>query len=176
ARPQSAAEVMERLCTIADLPIDEHPEVSRAYLATPTLVGRTETLLEVRRRMLGLVRGDGGTVLIEGPGGSGRSRMLDACVLEAKLLGAAVVRARQSDGAAGEWGTVRALGQQLYELMPGPVNDAVRLSREVVAHVLDQLRGADPRQSSQIPERSLLLRELRDLFLNVANAQRLLVV
>ena len=42
ARPQSAAEVMERLCAIAGLPLEERAEVSRAYLTTPTLVGREQ--------------------------------------------------------------------------------------------------------------------------------------
>src|SRR5262249_13536470 len=110
----------------------------------------------------------------EGREGSGRSRMLDACVLEGKLLGAAVIRADQSDAASGDWGVVRALGTQLCELMPGPVNEAVRLSREVVSHVLEQLR-LDARVSGSVPERSLLLRELRDLFLNVSSVQRLLI-
>src|SRR6185436_1465698 len=32
ARPQSASEVIERLCAIAGVPGDEHLEVSRAYL------------------------------------------------------------------------------------------------------------------------------------------------
>src|SRR5204863_326049 len=59
ARPQNAAEVMERLCAIAGLPMEERIEVTRAYLSTPVLVGREKTLLAVRKRMLSLVRGDG---------------------------------------------------------------------------------------------------------------------
>src|SRR5262249_20298914 len=81
ARPQTAAEVMERLCAIAALPMQERNEVSRAYLARPVLVGRSRVLVEMRRHILSLVRGDGGTVLVEGIAGSGRSRVLDAAVL-----------------------------------------------------------------------------------------------
>ena len=43
-RPRSAFEVMQRLSAIAGLGEDERVEVSRAYLATPTLVGREEAL------------------------------------------------------------------------------------------------------------------------------------
>ena len=94
-------------------------EVSRAYLTTPDAGRpRASALVAVRRRMLALVRGDGGALLIEGAPGSGRSRLLDACVLEAKLLGAAVLRADAGDGAGGDWGVARALGAQLLELMP----------------------------------------------------------
>jgi serine/threonine protein kinase len=60
ARPHGAGEVMERLCTIADLPKEELPEITRAYLSMPTLVGRENALVSVRNRMLSLVRGDGG--------------------------------------------------------------------------------------------------------------------
>jgi hypothetical protein len=174
ARPQSAAEVMERLSALAGLSMDERIEVSRAYLATPTLVGREKALIAVRRRMLSLVRGDGGALLLEGAPGSGRSRLLDACVLEAKLLGAIVLRADASDGAAGDWGVARAIGTQLLELMPAEANEAARLSRNVLAHVIDGLAEGDSRPPS-IPERGLLLRELRDFVLALSRPHRLLI-
>jgi len=50
-RPGSAAEVMERLNGIAELPIDEHLLVSQAYLTTPTLVGRDQELARVDEAM-----------------------------------------------------------------------------------------------------------------------------
>ena len=147
ARPQSAAEVMERLCTIAGLPLEERIEVSSAYLATPTLVGRDQVLVAVRRRMLSLVRGDGGTLLIEGATGSGRSRMLDAATVEGKLLGATVLRADAGDGAGGDWGVARALCAQLLELLPKQAADAARLSLDVLGHVVEQRRLAVQRKS-----------------------------
>src|SRR4051812_6604556 len=48
ARPQTAAEVMERLCVIADLPKEQLPEILRGYLTTPALVGRQGALLAIR--------------------------------------------------------------------------------------------------------------------------------
>jgi hypothetical protein len=178
ARPQSAAEVMERLCAIASLPIAERVEVSRAYLSTPTLVGRDPALLQVRRRMLSLVRGEGSTLLVSGASGSGRSRMLDACVLEGKLLGALVLRADASDAEAGDFGVARALCAQLAEALPEQAELAARLSRPVLAHVVDALREERTPAAAaarSAPEHSVLLRELRDFVLALSRGQRLLI-
>src|SRR5204862_7587321 len=75
ARPHSAAEVISRLCAIADLPFEEQRAVSNAYLITPVLVGRERALVGVRKGLLALGRKDGGALLIEGEPGSGRSRL-----------------------------------------------------------------------------------------------------
>jgi tRNA A-37 threonylcarbamoyl transferase component Bud32/tetratricopeptide (TPR) repeat protein len=175
ARPQSAAVVMEQLCAIASLPIEELPEITRAYLSTPTLVGRDKTLVSIRSHMLSLVRGDGGALLIEGIPGSGRSRMIDACVFEAKLLSALVVRAGAGDS-GGAWGVARAIASQLFALLPDLAMDNTRLSRGVLMHVVDELRQESSNSVSvSFPERSLILRELRDFVLAMARSQRLLV-
>ena len=175
ARPQSAAEVMERLSAIAGLPMQERIEVTRAYLATPTLIGRERALVAMRRRMLSLVRGEGGALLIESEAGSGRSRLLDACVLEAKLLGATVLRADQGDGGSEAFGVTKALCAQLLELYPAQAAEASRLSRHVLSHVISGLH-VERRSSPGTPERSVLLRELRDFVLALSRGQRLVIV
>jgi tetratricopeptide (TPR) repeat protein len=175
-RPQTAAEVMERLCVIASLPKEELPEILRGYLTTPTLVGRHATLMSIRSRMLSLVRGDGGALLLEGSAGSGRSRMIDACVFEGKLLSAVVVRADAGD-AAGPWGVAQAISSQLFALLPQESIEAARLSAGVLAHVIDELSGEQSAtETATFPERSLILRELRDFVLALARQQRLLIV
>jgi len=65
ARPRSAAEVMERLAGIAGLPLQELPEVQRAYLAVPMLVGREAELKQARSRLVTALKGRGSSVLIE---------------------------------------------------------------------------------------------------------------
>jgi tetratricopeptide (TPR) repeat protein len=175
ARPKSAAEVMERLSGLAGLTMDEHVAVSRAYLTTPALVGRDAELVSARRHILSLARRDGGSLLIEGDAGSGRSRMLDACVLEGKLLGAAVLRADASDGAEGDWGVARTICNQLIELLPKEAAEASRLSRDVLGHVVEGLQG-EGSLSSVTPERSLVLRELRDFVFSLSRSQRLMLV
>ena len=177
ARPQTAAEVMSRLSAVAQLEVDETSAVSHAYLVTPTLVGRDSALIAARKRLLSLARDDGGTMLIEGVAGSGRSRFLDACAIEAKLLGAAVLRADASDAEAGDFGVLRAIGLQLLELLPQEAKQAARLSRSVLVHVLDELSGDESSSTSlALPDRSLLIRELRDFVLNLSRRQELLIV
>ncbi len=176
ARLHSAADVMQRLATIAGLEVEEQGQVSRAYLTSPMLVGRDAALVAVRRRMLSLARDDGGSMLIRGEPGAGRSRLLDACALEAKLVGAAVIRADPDDDPS-EWGVARVLGSQLLQLMPEQALDAARLSRDVLGQVIDGLRGENTVSSSSFaPDRSMLIRELRDFMLAIARLQRLVIV
>jgi tRNA A-37 threonylcarbamoyl transferase component Bud32 len=176
ARPQSAAEVLSRLCAIAELPLEEQRGVSHAYLTAPTLVGRERALVAVRKQLLSLGRGDGGALLVEGVPGSGRSRLLDACAIEAKLLGATVVRADAGDGAQGDFGVVRVLGHQLLALLPKEAAEAARLARNVLMCVLDELPHEEGASLSAVaPGRDLLIRELRDFVLACARKHRLLL-
>ncbi|HKU40517.1 MAG TPA: serine/threonine-protein kinase, partial [Polyangiales bacterium] len=130
ARPRSAAEVLDRLSAIAGLPRGEQIAVSSAYLSTPELVGRSNELAQLRERLRGLHAGRGGVVWIAGEPGVGRSRMLAAAALEAKLAGAAVASAR-ADGSAQPYGMLRQLLAGL-----GPVSGEA-LSRLVESAGLD---------------------------------------
>jgi hypothetical protein len=119
-RPQSAFDVMQRLAAIAGMDSEESEEVSRAYLATPTLVGR-DTVLAKLRQMIGRSRaGQGGGTIVSAPTGLGRSRVLDACALEAMTQGAIVLRATAS-GDQEPFVLVRALLHDLLETLPGSV-------------------------------------------------------
>jgi len=176
-RPQNAHEVISRLSKLADLPQEDTAQISRAYLSTPTLVGRGPALVDVRRRMLGLMRGDGGVLLVRGESGTGRSRLLDACALEGKLLGATIVRADARDGMSGDWGVARVLGNQLCELFPEQAKEAARLSRNVVGQVIDALRVEDVSTATSFSnERSVLTRDLRDWMLTLSKMQRLVLI
>lgn len=119
-RPSSAAEVMDRLNAIAGMPNDEQLKVrvSQAYLSSPTLVGRVEEVSQIRRKVFSALGGRAGAILIEGEAGVGRTRFLDACVLEAKLAGAIVARVDASDAYAGVWGGIRAIVTGLMQSLP----------------------------------------------------------
>jgi serine/threonine protein kinase len=125
-RPSSAAEVMERLSAIAGLPIDDQVSVVQAYLTTPTMVGREKELLSVRKRAIRALRGRGGSVLIEGCEGAGRSRFLDACVLEGKLAGLVVVRADAHDAPSRSYGVAQAVIKRLFAEIPEVVTEAIQ--------------------------------------------------
>jgi tRNA A-37 threonylcarbamoyl transferase component Bud32 len=129
-RPRSAFEVMQRLAAIAGCAQAESPDISQAYLSTPTLVGREAELRHFQRHLRRVLDGQGGTVLFEGLAGAGRSRLLDACVLEAKILGATVLRASGSSATGAAFASAHELTSQLLEALPEP---ALRCARELPA-------------------------------------------
>jgi predicted Ser/Thr protein kinase len=177
ARVQTAGEVIEQFGPLAGIEQEDIAQISKAYLTTPTVVGRDNALLLARRHVLSLVRGEGGPLLVRGLSGSGRSRMLDVCVLEAKLVGAVVVRADGRDASTGEWGVARAIGTQLIAHFPSHAFDAARLSRHVLGYLFESLQPSEPiTMSGDAPERSVLIRELRDWVISLARTQRLVVV
>ena len=92
-RPSSAFEVMQRLAAISGKLVEEPAEIARAYLTTPRLVGRERSLRRFRDCLRRAAHGAGGGLMFHGVAGAGRSRLLDACVLEAKTSGALVLRA-----------------------------------------------------------------------------------
>jgi hypothetical protein len=116
ARPPTAADVIERLMVIGGITLHESSAVQQAYLTTPKLVGRDAPLEQVRVHVQSVRRGLGGVLAIEGAPGVGRSRMLDACVLDAKLAGLVVLRADAADGS--DFAVARTLLEQLSAALP----------------------------------------------------------
>jgi hypothetical protein len=138
-RPANAAEVMERLSAIADLKLDEQLLVSQAYLSTPTLVGRENALMRLRNRLIKARRGKGGSLLIEGRSGIGRTRFIDACILEGKLIGATVLHAGANHQQLSEYRVVRAWLDQLLEIAPDETIAAATPRMEVLGHLFPNL-------------------------------------
>jgi tetratricopeptide (TPR) repeat protein len=140
SRPSSAAEVIERLNAIAGADPHEEHIVSRAYLVTPSLVGRDDSLLQIRKRMIRALIGQGSSILVQGVAGVGRSRFLDASVLEGKLAGATVLRADACDAWTGDYGVARALIEQLWEKAPDVAYASIKPHAGVLGHVFPELR------------------------------------
>jgi hypothetical protein len=172
ARPASAAAVMERLTATAGLPADEAIDVRRAHLAVPVLVGREALLRDARELVASAAQGRGGALVLEGARGSGRSRALDACVLEAKLLGALVLRTDLAHGLTGDYGVARAWLEQLERALPS----AVARSSDVGEALRQELSTASalPEPERSNARRGLHVR-LRDLLLGVASERALLI-
>ncbi len=82
--------------TLAEL---SHPRIIEVYDygVADGMVGRDEALAELRVHMERAFKGHGRGVIVAGAPGTGRSRVLDACVLGAKILGATVLRAGAKD-------------------------------------------------------------------------------
>ncbi len=180
ARPVNAAEVMERLSALANLPADEQLLVSAAYLDTPVLVGRQPQLARVRKKIERAREGRGSATMLLGAPGVGRSRLFDACMLEAKLLGAVVLRADAGDAQRGEYGAVRTLAAQLFDKLPEVSLCCARPRASVLAHVLPELRARMPELSLEAfddpqQRRPRVQQALREWFTDVSK-QRPLVL
>lgn len=110
-RPRHAAEVIERLGAIAELPAAPELEAAHGYVRSTVLVGRERELELARKRIERATAGQGGALLIEGRSGMGKTRLLHEIELEAKLAGAVVLHGE--GGAAGPYAMVRELARQL---------------------------------------------------------------
>ena len=176
ARPRSAAEVMMRLAAIDGQPLTEQLLVAQSYLSTPTLAGREGALSRSKAQIRRAQRGRGGALLVDGPSGVGRSRFLDAFVLDAKILGATVLRADTDDAESGDYGVVQALARQVLEAMPDVAMEAAMAKIGVLGHAIPALLGRAPgAELAVFPDPSLarpqLQPALREWFLALSRSR-----
>jgi len=144
ARPSSAAEVMLRLSAIDGCAPDESLLVAQSYLSTPTLVGRERHLTRVRLKIKRAMQWHGSAIAIQGASGVGRSRLLNACVLEATLLGARVIRSDADQALAGDYGVLRTIIRELLQTMPEAVLATARPKLALLAHAVPELVSLTP--------------------------------
>jgi tRNA A-37 threonylcarbamoyl transferase component Bud32 len=120
ARPASAAEVISRLNTVAELADEDADDVERlaeSFLLTPRFIGRADVLERVRQSIDALAHGTGRALRIEAVAGMGRTRLLEEIGMRALVAGASVVRVDAST--ARDWnGTARALVLRLLDAQP----------------------------------------------------------
>ncbi len=126
-RPASAFEVMQRLAACAGLRLEESEAVSRAYLSTPTLVGRSEVVAQLRDALRDSRLRRSAGVLVQAAPGVGRTRLLDACALDAATRGFTVARATATGA-----------------------REPFAVAQRIVTHVLDTLPQAA--QLAAVPE------------------------
>jgi hypothetical protein len=157
-RPRSAFEVMQRLAALAGIERVESEAVSQAYLATPVMLGRSEGVSAVRSRISAALAGSGGGVWIGGSAGMGRSRMLDACVLEAKTLGATVLRASASATQGEGFAVAHALAEQLLEVLPNEAIASALAAPDVLSALFEPLDAAVPGAPAARPRLRSVLR------------------
>jgi hypothetical protein len=124
SRPSSAAEVIERLTAIADLPREGEAQVADAYLQSPVLVGREEPLRRLCDALDNARRGQGSYLVIDGQAGTGKTRMLTAFSVEAQLEGATAVGA-DAELCEGPYGMARELVGSLLLRLPSNARGAV---------------------------------------------------
>lgn len=95
ARPSSAAQVIEQLSAIAQLPAEaEAARVAHGYLVHAPLLGRQQVLDKLSGALSEATRGRGQIVVLEGEQGLGRSALLDRLAIDGQVVGAHVLRTR----------------------------------------------------------------------------------
>jgi hypothetical protein len=147
-RPASAAEVSERLCAIAGARHDDTLVVCQAYLSTPELAGR-KAELELVQRQLEQLRSArrGGALMFVAAAGQGRSRLLDASVFLAKLVGVTVLRVRTDDGELSRTGAVQRFAEQLLCSLPDAAARIPDDAWPVLSLLIGELAGASDRSA-----------------------------
>jgi hypothetical protein len=182
-RPTSAAAVIDELSAIGGLPADhneEHEHAAQSYLLSGRMVGRQEQQEWLRQRLTHAIAGEGGEVVLDGPAGIGRSRLIDETALEAQLKGVTVLR---GDGQAlsQPFGVATALGLQLITTCPDHALEAAAERVSILGHLSDELHAKLGRPAlSTLPDapaerRALLQGALHDWFLNLSRARPILL-
>jgi hypothetical protein len=147
-RPNNAAEVLERLLAIEGRPANDQAAeqlmVAQAYLTTPAFVGRSAELPRVRSRILRGLRKHGAVMLVTSEPGAGRSRFLEACLLDAKIHGYTCLRSDADDSAHGDYGTLQRLLLQLQQILPELASAILTPELATLGHVAPQ-RGPGER-------------------------------
>ncbi len=92
-RPRNAAEVIELLNAIGELPDDTSPDIAQSFLISSHLVGRDHEQAELERRLERGLAGHGSALLICGEQGTGKSRLLAESVRLAQTHGFVTVQA-----------------------------------------------------------------------------------
>lgn len=163
-RAASAAEVIERLTAIADLPAEpEAQKVAYSYLAHPPLVGRGDVTLQLDVALKQVADRQGGVVLLEAEPGAGRSAMLNHLTREAQLVGATVLRADASTD-VGSFGLARTLTRLGLALHPELQEEAgagdTHFAQLVNPQRLGRVEGTwSPLEASQRQARTLSVME-----------------
>jgi tetratricopeptide (TPR) repeat protein len=170
-RPKSAAEVIDWLSAIGQLPAqDDGIALARSFLISSRLCGRDQERRDLTRQLTRAREGRGCAVVIEGSMGAGKSRLLSEAALIGQTLGLGVVRAvaRRQRGA----------GQPLAEDLFAALQQMAPLEVEQA----DPKRVVWPQASSKAraesdrgEARSRLQQALLDVFCTVAKARPLLV-
>jgi tetratricopeptide (TPR) repeat protein len=172
-RPNSAFEVMQRLSAISGKPLADSAEVARSYLSTPLLIGRESQTRRFRQCLQRAAHGDGGGILFEGAAGSGRSRVLAACALEAQTSGAIVLRAGGRAARPEAFACARLLAEQLVAALP---DDAPAQAAEIgVAERLFDATGELRSSSTWAADAAASQAALQQWFKRVCRSQALVI-
>jgi hypothetical protein len=179
-RPGSAAEVIERLGALVELPADADQAAVEGYLQSPTFVARAreqQVLHEaVREASEGKVR----ALFVEGLPGIGRSRLLEEFAVGARIMGSLSVKVTASAGSA-PYAVSVALLEQLLQACPELAQQVIRPHAPVLARLSTSVRDllSAPQERLQVVGQDLRARQqaaLADVVLQISRVRPLLLV
>ncbi|RPI64825.1 MAG: hypothetical protein EHM50_00170, partial [Lysobacterales bacterium] len=179
-RPANAAAVIDQLTAIAGLDPEEHDQAAESYLSSGRMVGREHERTSLQRQLARALEGKITEVIIEGPSGIGKSRLMLEANLEAQLKGFVALRA-DAHSTPHAFAVAASLGVQMLTLCPESARRAVGPHAPLLAHLSPELASklevTAPAALSEDPaeRRARFQTALHDWFLKVAQEQPLLV-
>jgi hypothetical protein len=152
-RASSAAEVIEKLTTIASLGREAHPQVVESYLNSPAFVGRVRESELLTKAFQNAIAGRGSTILIEAPAGMGRTRLLAELALSARMASGIVLEA-DLDGDQTTHGVAALLALKLLDALPTAALAAAQPYAATLGHLSSAVckrLGCEPRDLADMP-------------------------
>ena len=182
ARPSSAAEVIARLNTVGQLPLEDERERKRlaaSFLIVPPFVGRKVELAQLQERLERACGGQGSALRIEATAGAGGSRLLEEVGLRAQIAGATVLRADASMQPS-HFGTLRGLSLRLLDALPDVAlacaqSGGFSAAFSALGRELEQRVGRSPSRPGRGSQPAENARSLDEWFVEVSKHKPLVI-
>jgi tetratricopeptide (TPR) repeat protein len=138
-RPTSASEVIERVTALADLDPTDVDHEAGAYVRSTAFVGRGRERSLFRGALENAGRGQGAAILIEGPSGVGRTRLLTELAHDARFMRSLVLQAEaQPNGDLHSFAL--SMAHKLIDALPDEARTAATPFAATLGHLSPKLR------------------------------------
>ncbi len=180
ARPANAAAVIDQLTLIAGLDPEEHEQTAESYLSSGRMVGRERERDLLQGHLARALEGKITEVVIEGPSGIGKTRLLHEANLEAQLKGFVALRA-DAQSIPQAFAVAASLGLQMLNVCPEVARRAAGHHAPLLAHLSPELASElqinELAALSEDPaeRRARFQTALHDWFCSAASEQALLI-
>jgi hypothetical protein len=175
ARPASAMEVINRLEAIAGLATLEPAEAAKASFVSPALMGRAAEVELISQHIRAALKGLGGSIIIEGEAGIGRSRLLGHLVLEAAGTDVVILHA-SSVAVRRPYGVLSALSEELRRTAPELARAGASGDGATLDQLLDPSAGAPAQALSHAERRHQLALAFHELLLGVSSSSTVILL
>lgn len=174
-RPKSAAEVSDWLSAAGQLQPDDAGAAAMSFMTGTLLCGRSQHTRQLEQHLKRAAAGQGGALLIQGPAGAGKSRLLSEAVVLAQTSGMSVVHAvARAQRGANHW--------LVHDLLSALIQVAPREAERAGAARIEWGGGATPARGQELATRdgfaearSELQQALGQVFRAVAQARPLML-